>query len=147
LNVTVFAVMNTMLLRGFPLVKHNDRLVYLQERYPPGMCCGTVSYPDFEEWRTRAQSFEGMAFIGAQRITFADSGGEHPADSLTFAISANAFRLLGDSPLLGRDSIAADEAPGAPPVAILSYRFGSAALTSAPTSWATSSASTALRPP
>jgi hypothetical protein len=53
LNVTVFAVMNTMLFRGFPLVKKNDRLVYMQERYPSGLCC--VSYPDFEDWRSHAR--------------------------------------------------------------------------------------------
>jgi hypothetical protein len=29
LNVTTFAVMNTMLFRGFPLVKGNDRLLYM----------------------------------------------------------------------------------------------------------------------
>lgn len=123
LNATVFAVMNTMLFRGFPLVKRNDRLVYVQERYPPGVCCGTVSYPDFEDWRAHAQSFEGMAFIGAKRITFADSGGEHPIDIPTFTISVNAFGLLGVPPLLGRDFVSADETPGAPPVTILSYRF------------------------
>jgi putative ABC transport system permease protein len=123
LNVTVFAVMNTMLFRGFPLVKRNERLVYLQERYPAGLCCGTVSYPDFEDWRAHAQSFEGMAFIGAKRITFADSGSEQLIDSLTFTISANTFSLLGVSPLLGRDFVKADEASDALPVAILSHRF------------------------
>jgi putative ABC transport system permease protein len=123
LNVTVFAVMNTMLFRGFPLVKRNERLVYLQERYPPGVCCGTVSYPDFEDWRAHAHSFEGMAFIGAKRITFADGGGEHPIDTPAFTISVNAFGLLGVPPLLGRDFVPADETPGAAPVAILSYRF------------------------
>ena len=34
LNVTVFAIMNTMLFRGYPLVQRNDRLVYIQEQYP-----------------------------------------------------------------------------------------------------------------
>ena len=115
--------MNTMLFRGFPLVKRNDRLVYVQERYPPGVCCGTVSYPDFEDWRAHAQSFEGMAFIGAKRIALSDDGGERPVETLTFTISVNAFGLLGVPPLLGRDFVPADETPGAPAVAILSYRF------------------------
>ncbi len=123
LNVTVFAVMNTMLFRGFPLVKRNDRLVYVQERYPPAVCCVSMSYSDFEEWRAHAQSFDGMAFIGEKRITFSDDGGERPVETLTFRISVNAFGLLGVPPLLGRDFVPADEEPGAPPVAILSYRF------------------------
>ena len=62
MNVTVFAVMNTMLFRGFPLVQRNDRLVYIQEQYPSGTCC--ITYLDFEDWRAQAQSFEGMAFVG-----------------------------------------------------------------------------------
>jgi putative ABC transport system permease protein len=121
LNVTVFAVMNTMLFRGFPLVKKNDGLVYMQERYPSGLCC--VSYPDFEDWRSQARSFEGMAFIVGRSITLSDGGGERPVDMSPLTVSVNAFALLGVPPLLGRDFVAADEKPGAPPVAILNYRF------------------------
>ena len=73
LNVTVFTVMNAMLFRGFPLVKRNDRLVYLQERGPSGAVLHP--YPDFEEWRAQAQSFEGMAFVGGRAITFRDGDG------------------------------------------------------------------------
>src|SRR5882672_3177372 len=65
LNVTVFTVMDAMLFRGFPLVKRNGRLVYLQERYPSGMCC--ISYRDFEDWRAQAQAFEGLAFVASNR--------------------------------------------------------------------------------
>jgi putative ABC transport system permease protein len=121
LNVTVFAVMNTMLFRGYPLVKRNDRLVYMQERYPSGL--GSITYLDFEDWRSQAHAFEGMAFIGEKVVTFRDRGGERPVDTFTFMISVNAFGLLGVRPMLGRDFVPADEAPGAPPVAMLSYRF------------------------
>jgi putative ABC transport system permease protein len=120
LNVTVFTVMNTMLFRGFPLVKGNDRLVYIQERYPSGFCC--LSYPDFEDWRAQAQSFQGMAFVGGTSISLSDGGGR-AVDTFTATLSSNAFGLLGVKPLLGRDFAPADEAPGAPPVVILSYRF------------------------
>jgi putative ABC transport system permease protein len=120
LNVTVFAVMNAMLFRGFPLVKRNDRLVYMQERYPSQICC--MSYPDFEDWRAQAKSFEGIAFIAAKQITFSE-GDERALDTPTTTTSVNAFGLLGVRPLLGRDFAPADEKPGAPPVAILSYRF------------------------
>jgi hypothetical protein len=67
LNVTVFAVMNTMLFRGFPLVQRNDRLVYIQEQYPSGT--GGITYLDFEDWRAQAHSFEGMAFVGEKSIS------------------------------------------------------------------------------
>ena len=93
LNVTVFTVMDAMLFRGFPLVKRNDRLVYLQERYPSG-ACAACSYADFEDWRAQAQAFEGMAFVGSRPITFRDGDGR-PIDTATFIVSANTFGLLG----------------------------------------------------
>src|SRR5580692_10672830 len=49
LNTTVFAVRDSILFRGFPMVKRNDRLLYMQERNPWHTCC--ISYLDFEDWR------------------------------------------------------------------------------------------------
>ncbi len=120
LNVTVFTVMNTMLFRGFPLVKRNDRLVYMQERYPSGLCC--MSYLDFEDWRSGAHTFEGMAFVGGRPISFSQGSGR-PVDMFTPTVSTNALGLLGVSPILGRDFVPADEAAGAPAVVILSHHF------------------------
>ena len=65
LNVTVFAVMDTMLFRGLPLARSN-RLVYIQERHAAGG--GLISYADFENWRTEARSFEGLAFVAESAI-------------------------------------------------------------------------------
>ena len=120
LNVTVFTIMDAMLFRGFPLVQGNDRLVYLQERYSSGVCC--ISYADFEDWRSGAQSFEGLSYIGSVSINFNTAGGRS-LDTTAFLVSTNVFGLLGVPPLLGRDFTPADEAPGAAPVAILNYRF------------------------
>ena len=120
LNVTVFTVMDAMLFRGLPLVKQNDRLVYLQERFPSGLCC--ISYLDFAEWRDQAQTFEGMAFVGERQISLRDGDGR-PMDTLAFTVSANTFALLGVPPKLGRDFAPTDGTPGAAPVAILNYRF------------------------
>jgi len=120
LNVTVFAVMNTMLFRGFPLVQRNDRLVYIQEQYPSGTCC--ITYLDFEDWRAQAHSFEGMAFVGEKNISLSYGQGRS-LDASAFTVSTNAFGLLRVKPTLGRDFVAADEASGAPPVVILNHRF------------------------
>jgi putative ABC transport system permease protein len=109
-----------MLFRGFPLVKQNDRLVYLQERYPSNVCC--ISYPDFEDWRAQAQTFDGLAYVGARDISFRDRDGR-PLDTVAFTVSANTFGLLGVAPVLGRDFTPADEDAGAAPVVILNYRF------------------------
>ncbi|HEX5229834.1 MAG TPA: ABC transporter permease [Bryobacteraceae bacterium] len=120
LNVTVFTVMQTMLFRGFPLVQRNDRLLYVQEEYPSGLCC--LSYADFEDWRSEARAFQGMAFVGGKAITLGDRQGR-PMDTSAATVTANIFGLLRVSPMLGRDFVPSDESPGAPAVAILSYRF------------------------
>src|SRR5579863_7152092 len=120
LNASAFTVMEAMVFRGYPLVKQNDRLVYLQEGTPAKL--GGISYADFEDWRAQAHSFEGLAFIGEKRIRFREGTGR-PSDQSTFLVSTNLFGLLGVPPMLGRDFAAADEAPGAPPVVILNYQF------------------------
>ncbi len=120
-NVTVFSVMDTMLFRGYPLVERNDRLLYMQEIYPQGQCC--ISYPDFEDWRKQAKSFQDMAFVSDGPISFSDTPGQRPVNMFTATLSNNAFGVLGVRPVLGRDFAPADEAPGAAPVAILNYRF------------------------
>jgi putative ABC transport system permease protein len=120
LNVTVFAVMDTMLFRGAPLVRRSDRLVSIQERRATGGVF--MSYSDFEDWRTQAKSFEGLAFVGESFISLKDGDGR-PTDANAFVLSANTFKLLGVQPMLGRDFAPADEVPGAPTVVILNHRF------------------------
>jgi predicted permease len=122
LHVTVFAVMDAVLHRGFPLVKDNDRLLYMQEIHPGGVCC-RLTYADFAEWGSQAESFEDLAFVDGRGITFSDAVGGRSVDTSAAAITANAFGLLGVRPPLGRDFVAADEVPGAPQVVILSHRF------------------------
>ena len=60
LNATTFRVMDATLFHGFPLVQQNDRLLFIDERFPTPACC--VSYTDFEASRAEASSFEDMAF-------------------------------------------------------------------------------------
>jgi hypothetical protein len=47
LNGIVFTIVDAVLVRGFPLVKDNDRLVMVQEIFPS--FTRGVSFPDFDE--------------------------------------------------------------------------------------------------
>ncbi len=120
LNATVFTVMEAMLFRGFPHVQENHRLLYLQERNPANMLMN--SYADVQDWKRQATAFADLAFVGGRQIEFRDSSGG-TADLRVTTVSANAFEVLKVQPLLGRDFEAADERDGAPPVALLNYRF------------------------
>ena len=119
-NATVFTVTNALLFKGFPHVDPNNRLLYIgtskngSER--------EVSYPDFEDWRAQSKSFHGMAVVanGGLRLILTDqNGGAETYDGTQ--LSANAFQVLGQRPILGRDFVPSNEAPGASPVAILNY--------------------------
>jgi putative ABC transport system permease protein len=120
LNVTVFIVMDAMLFRGYPIVKRNDRLVYLQERSP--LRTNPISFADVDEWRARVHAFEGIGYVGSRPLAFRDGDGR-PIDMSASTVSANTFGLLRVPPMLGRDFSPEDETPGAPPVVILNYRF------------------------
>jgi putative ABC transport system permease protein len=115
LNAAVFTLMNTVLFKGFPLVKRNDRILYISGP-------GGISYPDFLDWRAQAKSFEDLAIIADLPISLSDESGFTESYDAT-RVSANAFKLVGQRPIIGRDFTPSDETPGAVPVAILSYGF------------------------
>lgn len=147
-NGAVFTLTNGALFSGFPHVDPTNRIAYIVG-HPQG-AAGTVSYPDYEDWRARATSFQGMVGLvlsGGARTRLADDRGAPQTYDMT-QLSANAFRVLGQQPILGRDFVPADEVPGAAPVIVLSYhvwerRYGrdpaiighSVRINSTPASW------------
>ena len=116
-NATVFSITNGVLFKGFPLVERNDRLLYLSTFQG---CC--ASYPDFQDWREQAKSFTGLAIVHGVAIDLGDRTGYTERHDAT-EVSADTFKVVGQKPILGRDFAGADELPGAPPAAILSYSF------------------------
>ncbi|MBZ5601025.1 MAG: ABC transporter permease [Acidobacteriia bacterium] len=117
-NATVVTLTNAVLFKGFSGVERNDRTAYLSNGRG---CC--VSYPDFEDWRAQAKSFQGMAIVHGIQKSYSDAGSGFPETYNTTEVSADTFRIAGQKPVLGRDFSAADEVPGASPVAILRYEF------------------------
>jgi putative ABC transport system permease protein len=118
INAAVFALFKAVLFSGFPSVEDNTSLAYIASRR--SACC--LSFPDFEDWRAQATSFDDMAVVHGLPVSLSDSSGLPESHDAT-EISPNAFALVGRQPALGRDFTAADAVPGAAPVAILSYAF------------------------
>jgi len=117
LNVIVFTVTNTVLFKGFPGVRDNERLLYIT-----ALRSGGASYADFEDWQSQARSFQGMALVRGGRYTYSDAAGMPETFDAT-AVTAGTFRLAGQKPLVGRDFAPADEVPGAAPVVVLRHGF------------------------
>ena len=116
-NAMVFTVTSAVLFNGFPLVKDNDRIAYVTTGVG---CC--VSYPDFLDWRAQATSFTGMEMVHGLDRAVRDENDFLQRRTVT-EVTAGTFRLVGQEPILGRDFLPSDEAPGAAPVAILRYEF------------------------
>jgi hypothetical protein len=116
INATVFTVTNAMLFKGYPRVDSDNRILYISSTG------GNSSYPDFEDWRAETKSFTDLAVInsGGLRLRLHDRHSGPEAYDGT-QLSANAFRVLEQRPILGREFAPSDEAPGAAPVTMLSY--------------------------
>ena len=65
-NTAIFSLVNSLLLRPLPYADPAG-LVMLAEKSREGQRL-TASYPNFADWRTRAQSFEGMASTRGQTL-------------------------------------------------------------------------------
>jgi putative ABC transport system permease protein len=120
-NATVFTLSNTVLFKGFPFDK-SDRILYLGERNTTRQQqrFGPVSNPDFRDWRAHIQTFEGLAAAVGMRATISDQAAPPESYQVT-RITTNAFRLIGQKPVIGRDFTDADAVPGAPAVLLLTY--------------------------
>jgi len=116
-NATVFTFVNAVLIRGLPF-NDPDRIMSIAGR---NMARGTdmgVSYLDFEDLRQAQKSFSGLAAFNGSTMNVSDEG-RVPERYQGPYISANAFGLIGQRPLLGRDFLPEDDKAGAPAVAIL----------------------------
>ena len=119
-------VVRSVLLKplGFP---HPERLVQLQERGQDGTPDNT-GFPTYQDWRSRAKSFEDVAVMSYWTPTLAAEGGE--AEKLEgLRVSDGFFRMLGVHPILGRDLRLEEDRPNANRVVLLSHglwkrRFG-----------------------
>ena len=118
LTSTGFTVYDAMLRRGLP-VDDPHRIVALTMRDTNGRDQG-ISRLDLEAWRAAATSFGGLAAYSEPAMNVGDPG---MATERVYGarVTANAFRLLGIEPALGRDFRPEDDRPGAPAVVMLGY--------------------------
>jgi len=119
LNITIFSLINAILLRPLPGVTQEEQLVELYTS-SPGLRFGAVSYPDYVDYRDGNQVFSGLL---AQRITpvSLSSGGNNEIVASAI-VSGNYFTALDVKPVLGRAfSPEEDQTPNSHPVAVISH--------------------------
>ena len=125
-NAAGFTIVNAAFLRGLPY-EDSDRLHVISWQHRSGRR-SNVSYADFQDWRSTTRSFNGVAAYRSGAMNLSGDRALPEEVSATWH-TANAFEVLGQRPVLGRDLTSADERSGADPVVIIGYglwkrRFG-----------------------
>jgi putative ABC transport system permease protein len=116
-NTAIFSVVNGVLLHTFAY-PNPGQLVFMTEhsQQVPDM---SVSYLDYLDWQKQNTIFGSLAAV--QGANFNLTGVEPPVRLSGWNVSANFFSTLGVKPVLGRDFLAAEDAPNGNPVGIISY--------------------------
>jgi len=121
----MFSVVDTVLLKPLPYVDA-DRLVMIWETMPEqGDFRGSVSCPNFRDWRQQCRAFEAIALVDSCSCTFENSrrAGQGAMNVQGAVCSASLFPMLGVSPHLGRVFAEEEDQADSERVVILSYGF------------------------
>lgn len=118
-TTSVFSWIEGILLRPFPLVRNQDRLVAVG-----GLNRGVrtdVSWPDFQDLRRNCTRIE--TFIGDRIFGTTLNIGDHAEVAVGSVVTANYFDALGVRPILGRGFEPEDEVGrNAHPVTVIAYQ-------------------------
>jgi putative ABC transport system permease protein len=109
-NTAIFSVVNAVLLRPLPFANSEALMTVWETDSVRGQNRGTASYPNFSDWRSQNQSFEGLASFHSN--DFIMTGGGESARLQGSVVNANLFSLLGVQPILGRGFLPAEDEPG-----------------------------------
>ena len=121
-NAAIFSVVNAVLLRPLPF-RDSSRLVMVYGTPTDGDSAKvgrSTSYPDYVDLRDQSRSFESLAAFGAHAATMTGPKID-PSTVRGSAVSANFFSTLGATPAMGRVMRPEEDAPGAPPMIVLSH--------------------------
>jgi predicted permease len=119
-NSAIFSVVDALLLRPLPYPQPT-RLANVWLHSPAiGIMRDWPSPGQFIDLRNENHSFEAMAI--AQLRTMTLSGRDQPVRVNGMRTSSTLLPMLGAKPMLGRVLLPDEDAPGKPPVTILTYR-------------------------
>ncbi|MBX9599546.1 MAG: ABC transporter permease [Bryobacteraceae bacterium] len=117
-NTAIFSVVNAVLLRPLDY-RDPDRIVTLWTDFRRTGGRGQVSAPDFHDWRSRATSFETMAYhIGGETAVTVKGTADY---ANVKRVTPGFFSAVGVAPALGRLFSADEERAGF--AAVISHRF------------------------
>jgi predicted permease len=120
-NSAIFSVINAVVLEplAYPA---SGRLMFITSQFPTlGFEKFWISPPEYFEYREQTQTFADIAAFRAGAVNFSE--GDQPERVNAVFTTANMFKVLGVSPILGRAFTAEEDRPNVDPVAVLSYEI------------------------
>jgi predicted permease len=118
-NTAIFSVVNGVLLNPLPY-PHPEQLVTLHES-KPNFDSGSISYPNFRDWRKDNHTFSSMAI--SRGYAFSLTGLGEAEQVRGRFISSDFFSTVGVNPVLGRSFASGEDEIGAAPIALISAGF------------------------
>jgi predicted permease len=118
-NATVFTLVNAVLIKGLPF-KDSAQLYMLGPKRPSDSRANGLSMQELEEWRAQTKTFAALAGFSGNNMNLADERG-FPEQARGTYLTANAFQVLGQGPLLGRDFAPGEDRRGAERVVIIGH--------------------------
>ena len=121
LDTMVFTLVNAVLFKPVP-VPNGERLVSVMGRnLSRDDHSLPFSYPDFQDYRAQATSFDFFEATEPEAGVISESGNPPQQYELNRA-TAGIFAMVETKAYLGRAFLPSDELPGAPPVVVIGYR-------------------------
>jgi predicted permease len=126
-NTAIFSVVNGVLLNPLPFHDAHQLVSIFEEI--PNFKNGSISYPNFVDWRRMNRSFSAMAAYRSTGYNLTGAG--EPENLRGEMISAGFFEILGVTPLRGRTFRPEEDRLGANPTVMITEglwkrKFGSA---------------------
>jgi predicted permease len=119
-NAAIFSLADGLILRPIP-VPEAGQVVHVSTRTPSGGF-GSLSYADFDDFRRRAHSYQGLVAFDLEPFSYAPDQRSQAQLKMGFLVSGDFFQVLRVNPELGRAFAPNEyEVPGRNPVVILGY--------------------------
>src|SRR2546430_16998899 len=114
-NTAIFSVVNGVLLNPLPFRDPHQLVSMFQEM--PNFKNGSISYPNFIDWRRMNTTFSTMAAYRSTEFTLTGNG--EPERLRGEMISAGFFEILGVNAIMGRTFTADEDRLGANPTCMI----------------------------
>src|ERR1700733_4207237 len=125
MGVAMFSLVEAVLLRPLPFPQQESIQLIWKVDPQAGSHVEELAYPELRDLQESILEFEYVAVMptslyGYSRIL--QNGKAEPVQIESAPVSHDFFKVLGISPVLGRDFSSSDERVGAPPVVVISDR-------------------------